>query len=32
MPMGVSDEEAADLIGGIYQAGFDSIAAMLGAE
>jgi mxaD protein len=29
---GVSDEEAADLIGGIYQAGFDSIAAMLGAE
>ena len=27
---GVSDQEAADLIGGIYQAGFDSITTMLG--
>ena len=29
---GVSDQEAADLIGGIYQAGFDSIERMLGAQ
>jgi mxaD protein len=29
---GVSDQEAADLIGGIYQAGFDSIARMLGTQ
>ncbi len=29
---GVSDQEAAELIGGIYQAGFDSIEKMLSAQ
>ncbi len=29
---GASDQEAAELIGGIYQAGFDSLEKMLGAQ